>query len=361
VSDDDDLAQLRDALRGTLGTSKVEGTPVVDSSWRDTWPLLAALGLTGFCVPEAKGGFGFEAAAAATAARELGAALHGAPFAGLVASAHVLAHGDGPATDVLAAVLAGRRLCAFGVLDPSAMVAADGRVTGTARLVDGAPDVDAVVLVHPATGPPVLLDDPQAWRVDPLPHPFDVTRSCGDVVVDGAAGHRLDPAGAAGPAGVAGPAVTARRLHRLVLAADALGGLERMLDRTVAYAKERQAFGRPIGGFQAVQHRLVDHTITVRAMALAVADAARALAGAPTGADAARRVVLAELAVSGSAVGVLHDLVQLTGGIGFTWEHGLHLYERRAHHDARLAGNPRAAVRELAGIESWPGGGDGGR
>jgi alkylation response protein AidB-like acyl-CoA dehydrogenase len=65
--------------------------------------------------------------------------------------------------------------------------------------------------------------------------------------------------------------------------------------------------------------------------------------------------------VSGSAVHVLHDLLQLTGGIGFTWEHGLHLYERRAHHDARLAGNPRAAARALAALEGWPRGADGGR
>jgi alkylation response protein AidB-like acyl-CoA dehydrogenase len=350
VSDDEDLRQLRDALRGTLGTAKRDGPPVVDPAWRDTWPGLAELGVTGFCVPEAKGGFGFDAAAAVTAARELGAALHGAAFAGITASSHVLAHGAGGAgVDVLADVLTGGRLCAFGVLDGSATVSDDGRVSGTARLVDGGPDADAAVLVDPATGQAVLLDDPQAWRVDPLPLAFDVTRSCGDVVVDGAPGHRIE-----------GAAVDrARRLHGLLLAADALGGVERILDRTVAYAKERVAFGRPIGGFQAVQHRLVDHTITVRGMALAVADAARALtAGA---ADARRRVVLAELAVSGSAVHVLHDLLQLTGGIGFTWEHGLHLYERRAHHDARLVGNPRAAVRALAAVEGWPGGGDGGR
>ena len=62
---------------------------------------------------------------------------------------------------------------------------------------------------------------------------------------------------------------TARDLFGLLLAADALGGTERVLDRTVAYAKDRQAFGRAIGGFQAVQHRLADHAVRVRGMSLA--------------------------------------------------------------------------------------------
>ena len=59
------------------------------------------------------------------------------------------------------------------------------------------------------------------------------------------------------------------------------------------------------------------------------------------------------MSVHGNAVRILHDLLQLTGAIGFTWEYGLHFYERRAHHDARLAGGSRAAVRSLVEIEGW--------
>jgi alkylation response protein AidB-like acyl-CoA dehydrogenase len=137
-------------------------------------------------------------------------------------------------------------------------------------------------------------------------------------------------------------------LHGLLLAADAVGCVRRTLDRTVAYAGDRQAFGRPIGGFQAVQHRLVDHAIRARGMALLVSEAARLLtAGAP---DARRFVAMAEVSVSSGAT---HNLLQLTGAIGFTWEHGLHLCERRVHQDARLAANPRAAARSLAGLEGW--------
>jgi alkylation response protein AidB-like acyl-CoA dehydrogenase len=86
-------------------------------------------------------------------------------------------------------------------------------------------------------------------------------------------------------------------------------------------------------------------------MALAVAEAARLLTAQDTG--AARAVLIAEAAVSTHAVGILHDLVQLTGGIGFTWEHGLHLFERRAQVDALLAGNPRRALVDLAATEGW--------
>jgi alkylation response protein AidB-like acyl-CoA dehydrogenase len=127
--------------------------------------------------------------------------------------------------------------------------------------------------------------------------------------------------------------------------------VERILDRTVTYAGERIAFGRPIGGFQAVQHRLADHAVRVRGMGLAVAEAARVLTASAAGAE--RAVAIAELGVSGHATHVLHDLLQLTGGIGFTWEHGLHLHARRAHQDARLAANPRAAARQLVALEGW--------
>jgi len=86
-------------------------------------------------------------------------------------------------------------------------------------------------------------------------------------------------------------------------------------------------------------------------MALVVAEAARLLsAGSPA---AARFVALAEVGVTSRGTHILHDLLQLTGAMGFTWEYGLHFYERRVHEDARLAANPRSAVRRLARLEGW--------
>jgi hypothetical protein len=262
---------------------------------------------------------------------ELGAALHGGPYAGTVAATRALA-AAGPehtaASAVLAATLAGRSICAYGRLDPASTIA---------HAVDGAPAATALLLEDPAAGDLLLLDDPAAWSA--TGHRFDVSRPCADVDVDPARGHRIpyDP--------------TAHLLFGLLLAADALGGTERVLARTVAYAHERQAFGRSIGGFQVVQHRLADHAVRLRGLGLLVTEAARTVA---TGAgDSRRRVTLAEAGVSASAGPILHDLLQLTGAIGFTWEYGLHFFQRRVHHDARLMANPRRARQVLAEIEGW--------
>jgi alkylation response protein AidB-like acyl-CoA dehydrogenase len=322
---------LREALRGTLGTAKDNTQPVPGDAWRERWRALAELGVTGFCVPEEQGGFGLRVDAAAAAAQELGAALDGSPYAGLVASAHALARaGDPAAAKLVTGIVAGDRLCAFGVLD---------RAGSVARVVDGAPQADALLLHQPDAGDLMLFTDRSTWTVDVQRASFDVSRACGDVVVDARSGCRIPGA------------ATARDLYGLLLAADALGCVRRMLDRTVAHVTQRQAFGRPIGGFQAVQHRLVDHVLRARGMALVVAEAARLLAaGSP---DAPRFVALAELSVSSGGPRILHDLVQLTGATGFTWEYGLHFYERRILQDARLAANPRAAVRLLADIEGW--------
>jgi alkylation response protein AidB-like acyl-CoA dehydrogenase len=325
-----DVRELREALRRALGKGR-GAVPRVDAHWRDGWPSIADLGVTALCVAEAKGGFGFRVDAAAGAAMEFGAALHGAPFAGLTAGMHALAQAaDAPPVDgLLSSLLSGERICAFGQWHPS---------EGVARLVDGAVGADALMLADDS-GALILLQEQDDWDTDPSRHRFDVTRNCADVTVKAGAGQRIPTDGS--------PA----RLYRLLLSADAVGGIQQMLDRTVDYSLQRQAFGRPIGGFQAVQHRLAEHAVRTRGMALLVEEAARLLAaGSP---DAGRVVAMAEVSVSSGAGHILHDLLQLTGAIGFTWEYGLHYYERRAHTSARLAANPRAAVRSLAALEGW--------
>ena len=322
---------MRTALRRILGYDGDGTQPAPDPDWRLHWPDLAAMGLTGFCLPEDRGGFGRRADAAAAAANELGAALHGAPFAGLTAAVHALgACADPELDDLVAEVLAGERLCSFGHLD-------DDRAT--ARLLDGVPGSDALVLEDPHLGGFLLFTDPTSWSVDPAAHDFDVTRQAVDLALDSATGRPIPDS------------PTARRLRGLLLAADTVGGVQRVLDRTVDYAGQRQAFGRPIGGFQAVQHRLADHAVRVRGMGLLVDEAARAIVADDL--TATRTVALAELSVHSGATHILHDLLQLTGAIGFTWEYGLHYYQRRAHQNARLAGGTRSAVSTIAAVEMW--------
>lgn len=338
----DELRELRAALRSALAVPDGDAPPAPVTDWRSDWPRLVDLGLPGLCVPEDRGGAGNRADAAVVAAVVVGAALHGAPLAGLVTAAALLGGADhAGASALLEDVLTGARACVFaphhGGSDTGT---ANGTSTATAT-VAGAESADALLLLDPRTGGLLLAPEPTAWSLTPSPSgDFDRTRTVGSAVV------RLDACTA-----LASPRPDALQLYRLLLAADALGGLEQSLARAVAYSGQRSAFGKVLGGFQAVQHRLVDHTIRVRGLSLALTEAARHLTDGTPG--AARAVLLAESAISTHTVRILHDLVQLTGGIGFTWEHGLHLFERRAQADALLAANPRRARHDLAALEGW--------
>ncbi len=347
-----ELHDLRDTVRRALGGGPSGGgPPSLDPAWRDSWPELAGLGVLALCVPEDLGGLGWEIEAAFVVGHELGAALHGAPYAGAAAATAALAPGlsDSQRAEVVGAVLDGSELPTVALLEPGGVISSSVssgasdtsvRVDGMARAVAGAGHADAFLVIGAdamayvrRTGRCALVNE----------NSFDVTRSCADVRFDGASGLAVasDPTRRA----------TTLSLHGLLLAADALGGVERTLAQTIDYARTRQAFGRPIGGFQAVQHRIVDHTVTVRGMVLLARKAGDQLTSGDPGAG--RTALLAQAAIATDAVAILHDLLQLTGAIGFTWEYGLHLYERRAHLDARLAGNPRHARHALALLEGW--------
>jgi len=222
------------------------------------------------------------------------------------------------------------------------------RVTGRAHAVAAPAGADSF-LALPSGGDALLVIRPDETCTVTRGREFDVTREVGEVTFDGtpAVPLTVPPGGR----------LLVERLHGLLLAGDTLGGASQMLNRTVAYAARRTAFGKPIGGQQAVQHRLVDHTIRLRGMSLLADEAATGLAGEalPAGGakGAGRAAALAEASVAAGALALLHDLVQLTGAIGFTWEYGLHLYERRAHVNARLGRNPRRARRLLAEQAGW--------
>jgi alkylation response protein AidB-like acyl-CoA dehydrogenase len=305
------------------------------------------MGASAFCVPEDLGGLGREVAAALVASRLFGEGLHASPYPAIAAAAFALARwlDRSEREAICEAIVSGELLPTVAFLDSTARLteAAGGvRIDGCARLVLGAEDCDAF-LVLPADSPTMLWVGARDGCSLTRSHSFDVTRSTADVVFAGA---RATPL-----AGAPSARSQAERLYGLLLAGDALGGTERMLERTRVYVRERHAFGRPIGGFQAVQHRLVDHTVQLRGMTLLATRAAGDMTR--HGGDAVREVLLAEAAVSSGALHILHDLLQLTGAIGFTWEHGLHLYERRAHLDARLGRSPRAPLRSLADLEGW--------
>nr|WP_238589323.1 acyl-CoA dehydrogenase family protein [Pseudonocardia sp. HH130629-09] len=118
---------------------------------------------------------------------------------------------------------------------------------------------------------------------------------------------------------------------------------------TVAYAKERLQFGRPIGSFQAVKHRCADMLVAVEQARTAALHAAWAVDDPRI--DAADLAVsIAQATCSETAYRVAADAVQLHGGIGFTWEHVAHLYYKRAVADAALLGSAEAHRERIAAL-----------
>jgi hypothetical protein len=215
--------------------------------------------------------------------------------------------------------------CLEGSLRPTVMRAGDYALNG--QLADGF----------------IVVGDRAVWydrgdaEVAPLPS-IDGTRRLAEVKVSGS-GRDLGPADALEAVEQAATAV---------LCAEMVGGMQWALDTTVQYVKDREAFGRPIGVFQAVQHKCADMLVHTESSRSAAYYAAYALAnGLP---DAEFAVSVAKAYCSDAAHSVTGECIQLHGGIGFTWEHDAHLYFKRATTNRVLLGDAayhRERVLEL--------------
>jgi alkylation response protein AidB-like acyl-CoA dehydrogenase len=177
---------------------------------------------------------------------------------------------------------------------------------------------------------------------------LDLTRRLADVTLTGAPGRRIaDPA--TGREAVGQALLTGAAL----LASEQLGLAQWCLDSTVEYTKGRYQFGRPVGGFQAIKHRLADLWVDVTQARAAARYAAAVLAdGDP---DAVVAASVAQAHCSAVAVRAAEECVQLHGGIGFTWEHPAHLYLKRAKSSAIALGTPdrhRAALANLVNLSA---------
>jgi alkylation response protein AidB-like acyl-CoA dehydrogenase len=141
-------------------------------------------------------------------------------------------------------------------------------------------------------------------------------------------------------------------VHRLrdrasvAVACDSLGVAQAMLGATVGYAKVREQFGRPIGSFQAVKHACADMLVAISLSRQLVDAAVQAIVdGQP---DAGFAAAMAKSHACGSAVDIAGKAMQLHGGIGYTWESGIHVYLKRAALNRSLFGSPAAHRKELA-------------
>lgn len=270
---------------------------------------MAELGWLGFSVPEEHGGLGQGLVEQAVLVEQLGYFDAPGPYfstACLVIPA-LLAMG---ATDLLTPLLDGSAKAAL-VTDPDFVL--DGQLAG--GFVVARDDLDRVFWVERS-------------EVEVTAHTtIDGTRRTATVVVPSGAGRELGPIA---------PLEKVIDSATALLCAESTGGMQSVLDMTVEYAKSRTQFGRPVGSFQAVKHRLADALVKTESSRSASYYAA--WANGAEAEDAAFATSVAKAYVSEAYLWVAGEGIQLHGGIGYTWEHDAHLWFKRATMNAVLLG-----------------------
>jgi alkylation response protein AidB-like acyl-CoA dehydrogenase len=233
------------------------------------------------------------------------------------------------------------------------------RLTGEKRFVSDA--VSADLLLVPVrsegsgeAGVSCLLVERDAGGVEILPTAYnDMTRKVATVRFRGTA---LPGSSLLGERAGAWPWLSrVLDFAKVALCAEMLGGAERAMELSVDYAKQREQFGRPIGSFQAIQHKCANQLVKVEGMRSATLYAA--WSGAAEEPDAHTSACLAKAYCSEAYAAVAADAIQIHGGLGFTWEQDPHLFYKRAKADELLFGSP-SENRELAAREIIDGGSD---
>lgn len=329
---------LRDTVR-TLLTKQAD----------DAWPRLAGeIGAAGLAIPECYGGSGASLRETCVVLEELGRTLTPSPLLGsaVLAAQALLVTGNADACHrLLPGIADGSRVAALVWTGPAGRWTPDevachadlsGELTGTAQhVLDG--DLADVLLVAARSRGGVELfevapEQPGVSRTAVTA--MDLTRRLAVVRLAGAAGRRI---GAVDLARV-------RDLACVALSAEQVGAAARALELTVEYARTRVQFGRPIGAFQALQHRMADLHVLVEA----ARSASYAAAEAVDSADLPVRAAVAKVRCSEALMRVAGEMIQIHGGIGITWEHDAHRYFKRAHGTWHLFGQPADHVARLA-------------
>ncbi len=308
------MSEERDLLRQTVaalverhaGPEEVRRAMESDRGYDETlWGLLCEqVGAAALVVPEEFGGAGGELADAAAVIEELGRGLVPSPLLGTTLAELALLAAEEPDTAALEALAAGESVGAL--------------VTDRDHVIHG----DAADVV-------VAVEDGRLVRwhdvVVEARTPLDPTRRLA----------RLTP----GRTEELGPDPGLADTAAILMAAEQVGAAARCLELTVDYTKQRVQFGRPIGSFQALKHRMADLYVAV--------ESARAVVGDAIAAPGRTSAALARLAATESFCTVAGEAVQLHGGIAITWEHDMQLYFKRAHTSAALLGTPEQQLRRL--------------
>jgi alkylation response protein AidB-like acyl-CoA dehydrogenase len=312
----------------------------------ELWKKIAELGWLGLVVPEAYGGSALSYVDLVLVLEEMGRVVLPSPFIWTVIVAEAInrAGSEAQKKALLPKIAAGALVATIAWMEPSGLWGPDGitaaaRQNGSDFVIDGTKlfvndgHIAGCMLVAASTGgngaDGVTLFAIESGRagvsVTPLTT-MDQTRKLSEVKFAGVKATSADVVGELGNGWKTLAAIIDR--GKVMLAAEMMGGAQKVLDMTVEYAKVRTQFGRPIGSFQAVQHKCANMMIDVESARSAVYYAAWAVSNEV--AEAPLAAALAKAAASDAFRRVSADGIQVHGGIGFTWEHDMHLYFKRA-------------------------------
>jgi alkylation response protein AidB-like acyl-CoA dehydrogenase len=343
---------LRDYLSDRLPADELHRLARLGSGFdQSLWGGLAELGLTGVLIPEAYGGAQLGMFEAALAAEILGYFAAPVPFVGAAVMAPLALQRSGSAAQQAAwlpRIAAGTARFAV-VFERGIGAAADGSIDHrrdrlSGRLAGGLDLGGAThVLAVLADGPLAILDaEGPGVRVMMQPS-LDRTRPIGEVALADAPADLL---------AAAGPDTQALLdAGRVALAADTLGGAQRMLDRAVSYAREREQFGRPVGSFQAVKHMCAEMAAMLEPCRSLVWYAAYVQDAGFDEACLAACHAKAHLGEVGREVSRM--ATEVHGGMGFTDELGLHYWFKRIGANRQLLGGPERCRRDAAALQGW--------
>ena len=366
--------ELRDGVRVMLARecpiSLVREVVEKGTSPDALWSQMVELGWPALTVPESAGGLGMGAVELAVVVEELGRVLAPGPYLPTVTEfAPVVAEAGSPEQRerFLGGVAAGELTGTLALVEESGSVDV-GRVAATAtpdgagfvlhgmkQTVVEASSADEIAVI--ARTPDTRGDDGVGafvvaradLGVEPI-EALDASRPLARVALDGVRVDADRALGAPGP----GTAVAVRRavdVATTALAVETVGAAQAIFDITLAYAKQREQFGSPIGSFQAIKHKFADMLV-----ALERARATSYFAALTIAEDDDRRALAtstAKAAAGDCAALLAKEGIQIHGGIGYTWEHDMHLYVRRVKSSSLLFGNAaqhRARVADLIGL-----------
>ena len=317
----------------------------------ELWKGLVQLGLGAIAVPDEFGGAGLELLDQALVAETLGAAALPGPFLGhsLAGLAILWAGSDAQKKTWLPKLASGQALGSV------AFAEGDGRWQPDEWSLSGGPTLSGVktaapyganadVVVVGTAGGGLALVERGARGLTAAPQPgVDRTRRIAELRFDGTPAEVL-------PNGVAA-AARVRDAGLVLLAADAFGGANKLLEMAVEYAKTRQQFGVTIGSFQGLKHQLANMSVEIEPARGLYWYAAHAFDRVP--AESARSAALAKAHLTQVFMQAARDSVEAHGGIGFTWECDVQIYFKRAMFDRAFLGTPSVHRERAAALAGW--------